>query len=116
MVTAKQWTKTYPNDAKILVLTTRLSKLDQYKASVLSTVQGGGGKKTRTLTKTKMRGTNKSSVEGLANSKFCYIKKSKYKITKYGQYWWLFPVQNMDENLDGIYMNHTYNKHDGWLE
>ena len=51
MVQAKQWTKTYPKDDKILALTTRLSKLD--KNSVLATFKGGGGNRIQNHTKNK---------------------------------------------------------------
>ena len=41
MVSAKEWTKTDPKDAKIIALTTRLSKLEKNITSVLATFQRG---------------------------------------------------------------------------
>ena len=43
MLAANEWTKTDPKDAKILALTTSLSKLEKNKTSVLETTQGVGG-------------------------------------------------------------------------
>ena len=67
MVAAKEWTKTDPKDDKIIVLTTRLSKLEKDKTSVLATVQVGRANITQTRTKIKRRDPNKSYAEGLAN-------------------------------------------------
>ena len=66
MVAAKYWTKKEIKDAKIIVLTTRLYKL-QKKTSILETVQGGGGNITQTRANTKGREPNMIYVEGLNN-------------------------------------------------
>ena len=67
MVAAKKWTKTDPKDSQILALTTRLTKLDKTKTSVLATVQEGGVNTTQTRTNTKERDPNTSYVEGINN-------------------------------------------------
>ena len=75
MVAAKEWTKTDPKDDKIIVLTTRLSKLEKDKTSVLATVQGGRANTTQTRTKIKRRDPNESYAEGLANIESWCITK-----------------------------------------
>ena len=65
MVIEIYWTKTDPNNDKILVLITRLSKIDKNKKSALATVQLGRGNRTQTLINTKGRDTNHSYVEVL---------------------------------------------------
>ena len=85
MVSSKEWTKTDPNDAKTILLTTHLYKLDKEKNSVLATVQGVGGNRTQILTKTKGRDPNKSYVEGINNIEPWRVKKSKDKVTRDGQ-------------------------------
>ena len=67
MVVAKEQTKTYPKDTKILALTTCLSKLQGNQLYVLAAVQLVGGKRTqaRTNTHTKLRDPKNSYVEGL---------------------------------------------------
>ena len=67
MVSAKEWTKIDPKDAKICALTTSLSNLEKNKISVLATFQGGGSNTTHNQTKNKGRDINKSYVEGLNN-------------------------------------------------
>ena len=67
MVASKECTKTDPKDAKIPALTTRLSKLERNKTSVLEKFHGGVSKITQTLTNTKVRYSNKSYVEVLNN-------------------------------------------------
>ena len=66
--TAKELTKKDTKDAKILALTTHLSKLDKSKTSILETVQGGGGNINVTRINTKGRDLNKISSEGLNNT------------------------------------------------
>ena len=51
MLSENLYTKTYPKDAKILALTTCLTKL--YKTSLLTTVKRGGGNTNQTRTNTK---------------------------------------------------------------
>ena len=53
MVAEKEWTKIDPKDAKILALTTCLSKLDKNKTYFLETVKGGEGNITKTCVNTK---------------------------------------------------------------
>ena len=67
MVAAKEWTKLDPKDAKIIALTTRLSKLEENQASVFATVQRVGSNRTQTRTNidTKRRDPNKNYVDGL---------------------------------------------------
>ena len=65
MVIEIYWTKTDPNNDKILVLITRLSKIDKTKKSALATVQLGRGNRTQNLINTKGRDTNHSYVEVL---------------------------------------------------
>ena len=87
MLTSKEWTKTDPKDAKIIALTTCLSKLDK-NTSDFVTVQGGGGNITQTQTNTKGRYPKKSYAEGLKNLESWRVKTSKDKITMDGQYWY----------------------------
>ena len=47
MVAAKEWTKRYPKDDKIISLTTFLSKWYKEKTIILATVQGGEANKTQ---------------------------------------------------------------------
>ena len=42
MVAAKELTKKYTKDAKIIVITTSLSKLEKNKTYVLATIKEGG--------------------------------------------------------------------------
>ena len=65
MVSAKEWTKIDPKDAKICALTTSLSNLEKNKISVLATFQGGGSNRTQIRTNTKVRDSNMSYVERL---------------------------------------------------
>ena len=95
MVASKEWTKKYIKDAKIITLTTRLYKLDKIKTSVLVTVQGEGGNKTQNRTNTKGRDPNKIYVQLINNIQSCRVNKSKDNITRYGQYWYWLPKQNM---------------------
>ena len=84
MVAAKEWTNTDPKDAKVLALTTRISKLKR-KNSVLETFQGGGCNRTHTRTNTKGRYQNKINVERLNNLESWHVKKSKENITRDGK-------------------------------
>ena len=102
---------------KHIALTTCLSKLEKDNFLVLATVQGGGVNRTR-YERTLMGegGGNKNYVKGLNNLESYRINRSKDKMTRYSQYWWWCPKNNMDGKFYGIYMNHLSNKHDGWEE
>ena len=67
MVAAKEQIQTNPKDAKIIAVTTFLSKLDKTRTSVLEKVQRGRGNKTHTHIKTKGRDPDKSYVGELKN-------------------------------------------------
>ena len=88
LVAAKKRPQKKPKNAKILSLTTRLSKQEKNKNSVLATVKGGGGNITHTRTNTKVSYPNKSYVEVLNNLESCRVNKSKDNITRDGQDWY----------------------------
>ena len=69
-VATKERTKIDPKAAKMLTLTTCLSKLYKNKTSVLAIVKGGGGNKTQICTSTKRRDPNNTYVEGLKNIEY----------------------------------------------
>ena len=87
----KQCTKIDPNDAKVIALTTLLSKLEKKNAYVIATVQSFGVNRTQTLTNTKGRDPNKSSFEEINNLEYWRVKKSKDNITRDGQDWYWCP-------------------------
>ena len=95
LVASKEQTKTDIKDAKIITLTTCLSKLERKKQYILVTVQGGGVNITQTFTNTKGREPNNTYVEGLNNLESWRVNKSKDNITRYGQYWYWYPKHNM---------------------
>ena len=102
--------KTDPKDAEIISHTTILSNLEK-KTSVLATVHGVGGNRTQTNTNTKIKEPNKIYFEGPNNIESWRANTSKEEITRDGQYWWWFNKHNMEGGFDGMYMNHTSNKH-----
>ena len=118
MAAAKYWTKIDPKDAKIILPTNYLSKLDENQTSVLATFQEGGGNinQTHTNTNTKVRHPNKSYVEGLNRIESCRVTKSKDNVTRDGQDWCWFPKHNMKCKFDVMYINHPANKHDERVE
>ena len=59
--------------------------------SILATVQGGGSNRTHNLTNTKVRYPKNIYVEGINNIESWTFKKSKDKITRYGQDWYWCP-------------------------
>ena len=94
----------------MIALTTCFYKID--KIYILARIQGRGGNRTQNPTKTKRREPNKSYVEGLHNLESWRVNKSKDKITRDGQYWWLCPKHKIEGKFDGIYMKYTANKND----
>ena len=75
-----------------------------------------GGNITQNLTKTKLRDPNKIYAEGLNNIESWRVKKSKDKITRGGQDWYWCPKHKMEGKFYEMYMKHTANKHDEWVE
>ena len=49
--------------------------------------------------------------DGLSYLEPWRINRSKDKITRDGQYWCWCPNRNIDGKFNGMYMNHTSNKH-----
>ena len=115
MVPAKEWTNTDSKDAKILALTTCLSKFD-IKTSILASVQRGRGNRPHTCTNTKGREPNQSYVEELNNIVSWRFNKSKDMITRDVQDWYWFPTHKMEEKFDGMYNNHQSDKYDEMAE
>ena len=75
MVAAKELTKKYTKDAKIIVITTSLSKLEKNKTYVLATIKEGGENINLTWTNTKGRDPKKSYVERLNNLESWRVNK-----------------------------------------
>ena len=69
-VATKEWMKIDPKAAKMLTLTTCLSKLYKNKTSVLAIVKGGGGNIIQICTSTKQRDHNNTYVKGLENIEY----------------------------------------------
>ena len=78
----------------------------------------GGCNRTQTRNNTNNKGSDPNNiyVERLNNIESWRVKKSKDKITRYGQDWYWFPKHKMKGKFDGMYMYHPNNKHDEWDE
>ena len=63
IVASKKWTKTYPKDANIIALTTRMYRLEKTQTYVLAKFQRGGDNITYTRKNTEKREPRKSYVE-----------------------------------------------------
>ena len=50
--------------------------------------------------------TPKHYFEIFSNLEPLHVKKPKYKIIKYGQYWWFYPKHNVGGNFYCMYMKH----------
>ena len=111
MVAAKYWTNTYPKDAEIITLPTRLSKLE--KKYFLETDQLGGVNVTynRNNTNNNRRNPNKIYVEEINNIESWRVNKSKDEITRDDQDLYWCPKHKMEGKFDGMYMNHPTNKY-----